>query len=138
MLQHEGRKDSKITKAFVLALSHQVIGAAIEVHRVLGPGLLESIYEAALCRELSLRHIRYVRQKRLPVIYKEQLLDCELRLDLLVEDAIIVEVKALEKLMPIHRIQLLSYLRLHGVWLGLVINFDVEVLRDGIRRVLNG
>jgi GxxExxY protein len=138
MLEHEGTKDNKVTKAFALALSHEVIGAAIEVHRVLGPGLLESIYEAALCRELSLRNIRYVRQKRLPVIYKEQLLDCELRLDLLVEDAIIVEVKALEKLMPIHRIQLLSYLRLHGVWLGLVINFDVEVLRDGLRRVLNG
>lgn len=138
MLKHEGTKDNKATKGFSLALSYELIGAAIEVHRVLGPGLLESIYEAALCRELSLRNIRYIRQKRLPVIYKEQLLDCELRLDLLVEDAIIVEVKALEKLMPIHRIQLLSYLRLHGVWLGLVINFDVEVLRDGIRRVLNG
>jgi GxxExxY protein len=125
-------------KRIALELSYHVIGAAIEVHRVLGPGLLESVYEAALCNELSARKIAFVRQKRLPVKYKGRLLDCKLRLDLLVEKSIVVEVKALEKLLPIHKAQLLSYLRLEKLWLGLVINFNVEVLRDGIRRVLNG
>lgn len=119
-------------------MSHQVIGAAIEVHRCLGPGLLESVYEASLSRELSLRKITYARQTRVPVSYKGQLLDCEFRLDLLVGDAIVVEVKALERTLAIHRAQLLSYLRLRGLWLGLLLNFNVEVLRDGIRRVLNG
>jgi GxxExxY protein len=126
------------SKASALALSHAIIGAAIEVHRLLGPGLLESVYEAALCRELSLRKISFVRQKRLPIAYKGQLLECEFRLDLVVAGEVIVEVKALEKIMPVHRSQLLSYLRLHGAWLGLLLNFHQEVLRDGIHRVLNG
>ena len=138
MLQPEGTKDNKDTKDFALALSYNVIGAAIEVHRVLGPGLLESVYEAALCRELSLRNIHFVRQKSVPVTYKAQRLECDFRLDLLVEDTIIVEVKAIEKIMSIHKAQVLSYLKVRGVWLGLLINFNVEVLRDGIRRVLNG
>ena len=126
------------SRTIAVGLSHQVIGAAIEVHRILGPGLLESVYEAALCRELSLRDLQFKRQKRLAVAYKGQLLECDFRLDLLVSDIIIVEVKAMEKIMPIHRAQLLSYLRLHDLWLGLLINFNVEMLRDGIRRVLNG
>ena len=146
MLQHEepdpsgvrGTNKPKDTKVYALGVSHDVIGAAIEVHRLLGPGLLESVYEAALSRELSLMNIQFVRQKRLPVTYKGQLLDCEFRLDLVIAGTLIVEVKALEKIMPIHRAQLLSYLRLHDVWLGLLINFNVAVLRDGIRRVLNG
>jgi GxxExxY protein len=121
-----------------LLLSHDIIGAAMEVHRLLGPGLLESIYEAALCQELSLRNTRFRRQERLPVFYKGKLLGCELKLDLLVEERVIVEVKALEKIRPIHKAQLLTYLRLHDVRVGLLINFNVLILRDGVRRVLNG
>ncbi len=138
MHQHEGTEDIKRTKALSLALSYDVIGAAIEVHRLLGPGLLESVYEAALCRELSLRCTEFHRQQRVPVSYKGVPLECEFRIDLLIGKLIIVEVKAVEKILPVHKAQLLSYLRLHNVWLGLLINFNVEVLRDGIRRVLNG
>ena len=87
---------------------------------------------------MSLRYIHFVRQKSVPVTYKAQRLECDFRLDLLVEDTIIVEVKAIEKIMSIHKAQVLSYLRVRGVWLGLLINFNVEVLRDGIRRILNG
>jgi GxxExxY protein len=121
-----------------MALSHEVLGGAIEVHRFLGPGLLESVYEAALCRELSLRGMRFSRQQKLPVAYKDELLDCELKIDPIVEGRLVVEVKAVEKILPIHRAQLLTYLRLYGLPVGLLINFDVTVLRDGIRPVLNG
>ena len=138
MLQHEGTKATKDTKASALALSHEVIGAAIEVHRLLGPGLLESVYEAALCRELRLREIAVERQIALPVNYKGEVLECHVKLDLLVQRHVIVEVKSLEKLMRVHKAQLLTYLRLQNLWLGLLINFNVEVLRDGVRRVLNG
>jgi GxxExxY protein len=131
-------QEPESARNLAVSLSHKVLGAAIEVHRVLGPGLLESVYESALCREFSLRGIQFKRQKRLPVAYKGQLLDCDFRLDLLVAETIIVEVKAAEKIMPIHKAQLLSYLKLHDLWLGLLINFNVELLRDGIRRVLNG
>ena len=137
---HEGTKSTKDTKekSISLALSHEVIGAAIEVHRLIGPGLLESIYESALCKELFLRGVTVERQVRLRVNYKGESLNCDVRLDLLVERRVIVEVKTIEKLMPIHRAQLLTYLRLQNLWLGLLINFNVEVLRDGVRRVLNG
>lgn len=137
---HEGTKSTKGTKekAFSLALSHQVIGAAIEVHRLIGPGLLESVYEVALCKELSLRGVGVERQVRVPVSYKGQELNCDVRLDLLVERKVIVEVKTVEKVIPLHRAQLLTYLRLRDLWLGLLINFNVEVLREGVRRVLNG
>jgi GxxExxY protein len=138
MLHHEGTKHTKSTKAFALALSHEVIGAAIEVHRLLGPGLLESIYEAALCKELSLRNIESERQISLLVRYKGNTLEPCLKIDLLVGRSVIVEVKTVEKLIPVHRAQLLTYLRLQNLWLGLLINFHVELLRDGIRRVLNG
>ena len=121
-----------------MALSHEVIGAAIEVHRLIGPGLLESIYEVALCKELFSRGLTVERQVRVPVNYKGESLSCNVRLDLLVERRVIVEVKTIEKLIPIHRAQLLTYLRLQNLWLGLLINFNVEVLRDGVRRVLNG
>jgi GxxExxY protein len=121
-----------------LALSHAVIGAAIEVHRTIGPGLLESIYEAALCRELWLRKIHVERQVAVPVHYKGGILDCGIKLDLLVERSVIVEIKSVSKLAPIHRAQLLTYLRLQRLWLGLLINFNVELLHDGVRRVLNG
>jgi GxxExxY protein len=125
-------------KAAGLVLSHEVIGAAIEVHRFLGPGLLESVYESALCEELSLRSVGYQRQLGIPLRYKGRRLDCDLKLDLLVEGSLIVEVKALEKVLPIHKAQLLTYLRLQGIAVGLLLNFNVEVLRDGIRRILNG
>jgi GxxExxY protein len=138
MTHHEGAKDSKGTKAYSLALSHHVIGAAIEVHRVIGPGLLESVYEMALCRELWLRGIGVERQVAVPVRYKGGVLGCDIRLDLVVERNVIVEVKSVDKLMPVHRAQLLTYLRLRSLWLGLLLNFNVEVLRDGVRRVLNG
>jgi GxxExxY protein len=138
MLHHEGTKVTKDTKASALALSHEIIGAAIEVHRLLGPGLLESVYEAALSRELRLRDIVVERQITLPVNYKGEILECHVKLDLLVERNVIVEVKSLEKLMTVHKAQLLTYLRLQKLWLGLLINFNVEVLRYGVRRVLNG
>jgi GxxExxY protein len=137
-IHHEDTKTTKDTKAVALALSQQVIGAAIEVHRFLGPGLLEVVYETALCRELSLRGIDYERQVSIPVGYKGEMLDCNMKLDLVVERTVIVEVKAVEKLVPVHRAQLLTYLRLQNLWLGLLINFNVEILKDGIRRVLNG
>jgi GxxExxY protein len=137
---HEDTKATKGTKERVsdLSLSHEVIGAAIEVHRVLGAGLLESVYEVALCRELWLRGISTERQVAVPVTYKGADLKCELRLDLVVEKTIIVEVKTVDKLISIHRTQLLTYLMLRDLWLGLLINFNVDVLRDGVRRVLNG
>ena len=138
MLQHEGTKLTKDRKAGLLGVSHEVIGAAIEVHRWLGPGLLESVYEAALCKELRLRGMVIERQVNLPVTYKGEMLDCCLKLDLLVNNNIIVEVKSVEKLLPVHRSQLLTYLRLRRLWLGLLINFHCELLRDGVRRVLNG
>lgn len=125
-------------RARVDQLSKEIIGAAIDVHRVLGPGLLESVYEACLGHELSLRGIAYARQVPLPVVYKGVQLDCGYRLDLLVGDLIVVEIKAVEKIAPIHDAQLLTYLRLKGLWLGLLINFNVPVLKQGIKRLVNG
>jgi GxxExxY protein len=119
MLQHEGTKVTKNGKSSALALSHEVIGAAIEVHRLLGPGLLESIYELALCRELWLRSISVQRQVSVPVRYKGTPLECSVKLDLLVQRNIIVEVKSIESITKIHKAQLLTYLRLQGLWLGL-------------------
>jgi GxxExxY protein len=118
-------------------ITDQVIGAAIEVHRALGPGLLESAYEACLAFELAQRGLKVEPQKPLPVVYKEVHLDCGYRLDLLVENAVIVEIKAVESLAPIHQAQLLSYLRLSGCKVGLLINFNVKVLKDGLRRLVN-
>ena len=115
-------------------ITEQVIGAAIEVHRALGPGLLESAYEECLCRELSLREIPFERQRPLPVEYKGTRLDCGYRLDLLVMGTVVVEIKAVEAIEPIHEAQLLTYLKLGGWKLGLLINFNVPVLKDGIRR----
>jgi GxxExxY protein len=138
MLQHEGTKTTKDTKSSALALSHQIIGAAIEVHRLIGPGLLESVYESALCKELRLKGLTVDRQVSVPVNYKGEILDCHVKLDLLVGGTVIVEVKAVETLMYVHKAQLLTYLRLQNLWLGLLINFNVEVLRNGVRRVLNG
>ena len=118
--------------------SKEIIGAAIEVHRALGPGLLESAYEACLGHELSLRGVAYTRQVALTVRYKGVQLDCGYRLDLLVDELVIVELKAVEALEPIHEAQLLTYLRLKGLWLGLLINFNVPALKQGIKRLVNG
>ena len=119
-------------------LTYEIIGAAIEVHKAIGPGLLESVYEECLCKELSQRQIPFERQKPLPVEYKGTKLECGYRLDLLVADKVVVEVKAVDALLPIHEAQLLTYLKLGGWEIGLLINFNVEVLRDGIRRkILN-
>jgi GxxExxY protein len=112
-----------------------VIGAAIEVHRALGPGLLESAYEECLCRELTLRQMPFARQVPLPVEYKGVQLDCSYRLDLLVASSIVVEIKSVSALSPIHSAQLLTYML--GPWpLGLLINFNVPLLRAGIRRMI--
>jgi GxxExxY protein len=118
--------------------THDVVGAAIEVHRQLGPGLLESAYEACLCRELLLREITFERQMILPVDYRGLEVDCGYRLDIVVAQSIIVEVKAVHKVLPIHRAQVLTYLKLTGLRLGLLINFNVEVLRTGVHRIVNG
>jgi len=119
-------------------LSNCVIAAAIDVHKALGPGLLELAYETCLCRELELRGIDYRRQVELPIVYKELSLDCGYRLDILIEDKIVIELKCVEKLLPIHDAQLLTYLKLGGWRLGMILNFNVPLLRYGIRRkVLN-
>ena len=116
-------------------LTERIIGCAIEVHRNLGPGLLESIYEKALCHELSQQGIQFESQKTIPVTYKSISLG-EFRLDLLVENSIIVELKAVERNDPVFKAQLLSYLKLTGIRLGLLINFNVPLLKDGISRVI--
>ena len=118
-------------------LSGQIIGAAIEVHTNLGPGLLESAYEECLCHELLLRKLSYERQKPLPLSYKGINLDCGYRLDVVVENAIILELKACEQIEPIHKAQLLTYLKLSDLKLGLLLNFHVPVMKDGVVRLVN-
>ena len=118
-------------------LTGEVIGAAIEVHRVLGPGLLENAYEHCLCRELELRNIPIENQKALPVYYKGVELDCGYRLDIIVPDKLIIELKSCQSLQPIHEAQLLTYLKLTGIKLGLLINFNTPLLKDGIKRMAN-
>jgi len=118
-------------------LTGEIIGAAIEVHKVLGPGLLESVYETCLCFELDARSISYERQKMLPVEYKGHTLDCGYRLDLLVEHKVIIELKSCESILPIHEAQLLTYLKLTAIKMGLLINFNVPLLKEGITRLAN-
>ncbi len=117
------------------SLSEQVIGAAIEVHRALGPGLLESAYELCLCHELSLRGLDFRRQVELPLEYKGLKLDAGYRIDLIVRDQLVVELKSVERLQPIHDAQLLTYLKLSGVRTGLLLNLHEAVLRNGIKRL---
>lgn len=119
-------------------LTQETIGAAIEVHRALGPGLLESAYEECLCRELTIRNISFERQKPLSLEYKGFKLECGYRIDLLVAGTVVVEAKAVEILLPIHEAQLLTYLKLGGWKLGLLINFNVPVLKQGIKRLVLG
>ena len=118
-------------------LSKEIIGAAIEVHRVLGPGLLESVYEEALCCELELRNIPYERQKYRPLNYKEKVLKTDYRIDLLIDGKVIVEIKAKQEIHPIDKSQTLTYLRLSELKLGLLINFHETLLKDGITRIVN-
>jgi GxxExxY protein len=125
----EAQRENEITK--------RVIGFAIEVHRALGPGLLESAYEECLCYELAQRGLPFLRQVQLPIRYKDVKLDCGYRMDLLIGDLVIVEIKAVESLAPIHEAQLLTCLKLAGKPVGLLINFNVPVLRQGIKRMVN-
>ncbi len=118
-------------------LTEQTIGAAIEVHRELGPGLLESAYEAALAYELTLRGLVFERQTALPILYKGLLIEVGYRLDILVADSVIVELKAVERVERIHEAQLITYLKLSGKKVGLLINFNVPLLKDGITRRVN-
>jgi GxxExxY protein len=120
------------------ALTERVIGLAIDVHRQLGPGLLESAYEECLCFELKQNSIVHSRHVSLPVIYKDVWLDCGYRTDIVVEEELVVEIKAIERLMPIHDAQMLTYLRLNGHKIGLLMNFNSIVLKDGLRRLVLG
>jgi len=117
-------------------ITEQIIGAAIEVHRALGPGLLESAYEECVCHELSLRDIPFKCQVPLPVEYKGKKLDCGYRLDLLAADTVVVEIKAVDALLPIHEAQLLTYLKLGNWQVGLLVNFNETVLKRGIKRMV--
>jgi len=118
-------------------ITEQIIGAAIDVHRALGPGLLESAYEACLAFELVSRGLKIEQQRALPVIYRDVKLDCGYRLDLVVENSVVIELKAIDQLLPIHRAQLLSYLKLSGLKVGLLINFHTKMLKDGVVRLVN-
>jgi GxxExxY protein len=114
-----------------------IIGAAIEVHRHLGPGLLESAYEECLCEELMLRKLVFKRQLALPVIYKSKKLDVGYRIDMLVNDEVVVELKTVEAILPIHEAQTLTYMRLGGWQVGLILNFNVTILKNGIKRLVH-
>ena len=118
-------------------LTEKIIGCAIEVHKALGPGLLESAYEECFCYELAQNRFSFSRQVPLPVVYKGIKLDCGYRIDVLVNDLIIIELKTVEKLLPIHDAQLLTYLKLYRRSLGLLMNFNVPALKDGIKRLVN-
>jgi GxxExxY protein len=118
-------------------LTEQIIASAIEVHRHLGPGLLESTYEECLAREFELAELPFQRQVSLPVSYKGKMLDCGYRMDFVVDDKIILELKAVERFEPIHQAQLLTYLKLARKRLGLLINFNVPLLKQGIKRIAN-
>ena len=117
-----------------LELTHQIIGAAIEVHRELGPGLLEAVYEACLCHELALRGISFAKQQGIPATYKGEKLDCGYRADIIVASRVVVEVKAISAVAPVHDAVMLTYLRLSGCRIGLLINFHSALLKDGIHR----
>ncbi|VVB85053.1 PD-(D/E)XK nuclease superfamily protein [uncultured archaeon] len=118
-------------------LSNKTVGAAIEVHRTLGPGLLESTYEECLCHELSLNQIPFERQAQMPVVYKEVRLDCGYRIDIIVDKKVILELKSVAEIQPIHKAQLLTYLKLSGLKLGMLLNFNVLLMKDGINRLVN-
>ena len=118
-------------------ITAQIIGAAIEVHRTLGPGLLESTYMPCLQFELTARKLRFVTQRAVPIVYKGMALDAKYRIDLLVEDVVVVELKSVDRLLPVHQAQVLTYMGLTGCPAGLLINFNVAKLIDGVRRLIN-
>ena len=134
---HHGDTETR-SKLLHEELTEKIIGAAIEVHRALGPGLLESAYEECLCRELNLRGLAFQRQVPLPVECKGVNLDCGYRLDLIIQDDVIVELKCVERVLPVHEAQLLTYLKLTGKHVGLIVNFNVATLIRGgiVRKVL--
>jgi GxxExxY protein len=134
MIHHRGTED---TEASSTHLTHEILGAAIEVHRALGPGLLESAYQACLGRELSFRGIVYESQVSLPLRYRELNVDCGYRLDFVVAGSVLIEVKSVSKVLAVHRAQVLTYLKLTDIRLGFLINFNVEMLRQGIYRIIN-
>ncbi|MCH7846925.1 MAG: GxxExxY protein [Planctomycetes bacterium] len=144
MTQHRGTEDTEKTAVMLgeeryvhKELTERIIGAAIEVHRALGPGLLESVYEECLADEFQHSGIQFTRQLELPIEYKGRRLDAGYRLDFLIDNTVVVELKAVEKIMPIHEAQLLTYLRLAKKRVGLLMNFNVPRLRDGLlRRIL--
>ena len=138
MIHHRGTEDTEDTEVSSALHTSKILGAAIEVHRRLGPGLLESAYEACLCREMLFRRIPFERQVPLPLDYRGLKVDCGYRLDIVAYGSVIIEVKAVCKLLPIHRAQVLTYLKTTGLPIGLLINFNVEMLRIGIERLVNG
>jgi GxxExxY protein len=119
-------------------VTHDILAAAIEVHRRLGPGLLEATYDACLSREFAHRQMRFERQVPVPVLYRDTYVECGYRLDFVVDGCVVVEVKSVSRILPIHRAQLLTYLKLTHIKIGLLINFNVEMLRWGIYRIING
>jgi GxxExxY protein len=131
-----GAEDAEVI--VVNELTEKIIGASIEVHKVLGPGLLESAYEECLAHELSSANVLFQRQVPLPVTYKSLQLDCGYRLDFLVENTVVLELKTVEGFQPIHEAQLLTYLKLGGWPIGLLINFNVPVLKNDIKQMVNG
>ena len=131
------RRGAENAEAPQREVTEKIIGAAIEVHRLMGPGLLESVYQQSMQVELSLRGIQFEPQKAVPLVYKGQVMAAPLKLDLLVEQKVIVEIKAVTALDPIHSVQLLTYLRLTGLTSGLLLNFNEITLKDGIKRVSN-
>ena len=133
-LEHRGHRGT--TEDIHPDLSEKVLGAAFKVHTTLGPGLLESAYEACLCHELARIDVPFRRQVEVPVRYDGFQIDCGFRLDLLVDERLIVEIKSVERLLPLHECQLLTYLRASGVRVGLLLNFNVSHLRNGIRRLV--
>jgi GxxExxY protein len=138
MIHHRATEGTENTEGADNELTQQIIGSAIEMHRILGPGLLESVHEAALGYELLNRGLRVQRQVLVPVLYKGLHLKTGIRLDLRVEDRAIVEVKSVEQLHEVHRAQLLTYLKLTNLRIGLLFNFNVKFIKDGMRRILNG
>ncbi len=131
-------KDTEAQRSELNELSHRVIGLCIEVHRELGPGLLESAYEEALAYELTMAGYRFERQREMPLLYKGVKLDCGYRLDLVIEEKLIIELKAVNDLLPVHHAQLLTYLKLERRALGLLVNFNVPMLKNGVQRVVSG
>ena len=137
MSKPESAEGAEVRGSIENVLTDQIIGCAIEVHRHLGPGLLESVYEECLCYELSQMGLRFERQVHLPVRYKGIKLDCGYKLDLVVEGSIVVELKSIEDLTPLHHAQVLTYLRTSNRRVGLLINFNVPILKSGLKRIVN-